>query len=110
MTTALVGFAAILSATAFLTLWFWMARRELLGKQKAVDAAKSQLTASRQRYLRTRDGPEEEAAREILERSQSVYRQTVERYNEHLKKPWNHIPGVLMGFRKKDAQSQGGET
>lgn len=109
MSGAIVGFLAILSTTAFLTLWFWVVRRELAAKQRAVDAAQCQLTASRQHVLRVRDGPEEEAAKQILERSQSVYLQTVRLYNEILKKPWNRIPGFLMGFHKTDMESQGGE-
>lgn len=107
--TAIVSLLAFLSTTAFLTLWFWVVRRELLGKQKAVDAAKTQLIASRRHDLRARDGPEERTARQILERSQSVYDQTVGLYNETLKKPWNGIPGFLMGFRKTEIESQGGK-
>lgn len=109
MPTAIVSLIAILSTCAFLALWFWVVWRELLGKRRAVESAKAQLTASRQQYLRARDGPGEEAARQILERSQSVCGQTVRLYNETLKKPWNRIPGALMGFHKADAQSQGGE-
>ena len=100
--TAIASLLAIFSTSAFLALWFWVVQRELLGKQKAVDAAKAQLAASRQHYMRVRDGPGEEAARQILERSQSIYGQTVRLYNETLKKPWNRIPGVLLGFRGKN--------
>ncbi|MDD2956865.1 MAG: hypothetical protein PHD67_11255 [Oscillospiraceae bacterium] len=110
MPTAIVSLVAILSTTAFLALWFWVVRRELSGKQKTVDAAKAQLAASRQHCMRVRDGPGEEAARQILERSDSIYGQTVRLYNETLKKPWNYIPGLLMGFRaRNDTEREGGE-
>ena len=35
----------------------------------------------------------------ILERSESIYRQAVEHYNQTLRKPWVCLPAALMGFR-----------
>ena len=45
MTTIIAYTVALVSTSAFIALWFWVARRELYAKQKTVDAAKCQLTA-----------------------------------------------------------------
>ena len=99
MTTIIACLVALVSTTAFVTLWFWVVRRELYAKQKAVDAARCQLTASRQQMIRLRDGPEAAQAKEILERSQSIYRQAVTLYHKTLRKPWNAVPAFFLGFR-----------
>lgn len=99
MTTLIACLIALASTTAFVALWFWVVRRELYAKQKMVDAARRQLTASRQQIIRVRDGPEAAQAKEIQERSQSIYRQAVTLYNKALGKPWNAIPALFFGFR-----------
>ena len=35
----------------------------------------------------------------VLERSESIYRQAVDHYNQTLRKPWVYPPAALMGFR-----------
>lgn len=102
MTTTLAYLIAAVATTAFIVLWFWVVRRELYEKKKMVEAAQNQLTASRDAYVRVRDGPEEKAAQEILKRSQSLYNQAVGIYNKTLRKPWNAVPAFLLGYRKKD--------
>lgn len=102
MQTAIPYLIAIISTTAFIVLWFWVVRRELYAKQKMVEAAKCQLTASEEQCVRVRDGPEGEEAQKIRKRSQSVYRQAVGIYNKTLHKPWNAIPAFFLGYRKKD--------
>ncbi|MEG0339211.1 MAG: hypothetical protein RR573_04780 [Oscillospiraceae bacterium] len=99
MTTILACLIAGISTVAFVTLWFRVVRRELYAKQKAEDAAMCQLIASRQSYMRARDGPKDKQAQEILEISEQVHNQSVQLYNEALHKPLNVIPGILMGFR-----------
>ncbi|KXL52163.1 hypothetical protein CLNEO_25120 [Anaerotignum neopropionicum] len=101
MTTVIASFIAIVSTTALIAQWFWLIWRELNTKQKAVNAAKCQLSASRQEYLRLRDGPEEEQARGILERSQSIYKQSVRLYNDTLQKSLHIVPAFFLGFRRK---------
>ena len=91
---------AIISTAAFLVLWFWVVHRELRAKTDTVNSAASQLSACRKNHLQTRDGPEEQDAKSILSRSLDIYRQTVMLYNQTLMKPWNRIPGLLMGFRQ----------
>lgn len=107
LTTMIACLIALLSTVAFVVQWFWVARRELYAKQKTVDAAKRQLTASSQQLIRVRGGLGEEQAREILERSRSVYRQSVMLYNKTLCKPWNIVPALLLGYRKRNEDEKG---
>lgn len=104
MSNAIITFIAVVSTAALITLWFWMIWRELREKEKAVDAARRQLAASRQQCLRARDGPEEAAAWDILSRSQSILAQAEKRYNDALKKPWNALPAWFFGFRKANTE------
>ncbi|RYD04113.1 hypothetical protein N752_16150 [Desulforamulus aquiferis] len=69
------------------------------GKKNMIESARSQLTASRRQLLRVRYTPETEKAQEIMDRSQDIYRQSVELYNDTLQKPWNAIPAFFLGFR-----------
>lgn len=101
----IVGVTAAISTAAFLTLWFWVVHRELTAKKEIVKSARSQLAACRQKHMQARDGLEKVDAQGILTRSRDIYRQSVTLYNQTLHKPWNCIPGILMGFReisKKD--------
>ena len=104
MSNAIPIFIAVFSTAALIVLWFWVVRRELHEKKKAVEAARRQLAASRQHCLRERDGPEETAAWDILRRSQSILAQAEKRYNDALKKPWNALPAWFFGFRKANTE------
>lgn len=100
LTTMIAYVAAAISTTAFLALWFWVVNRELTARKDTVKSAQSQLTACRKKHMQARDGPEEVDAQGILTRSRDIYRQSVMLYNQTLQKPWNRIPGFLMGFRE----------
>lgn len=102
MPNAIITFIAVVSTAALIALWFWVVRCELHEKEKAVEAARCQLAASRQQCLRARDGPEEAAAWDILMRSQSVLAQAEKRYNDALKKPWIAVPAWCLGFRRSN--------
>ncbi len=102
MGNKIIWLIAVVNAAAFVTLWFWVVRRELYEKQKAVKAARCQLAAARQAYLRARDGPEEQDAGEIFIRSQSVYRQAAAFYNRARSRPWNIVPALVLGFNVED--------
>ncbi|MGI6125310.1 MAG: hypothetical protein ACOYIG_14265 [Acetivibrionales bacterium] len=65
-----------------------------------VNSAENQLAACRKNHMLTRDSSGEQAAKSILSRSQDIYHQSVLLYNKTLQKPWNRIPGFLMGFRQ----------
>ncbi len=107
MSTWMAYTIAAVSTTALIALWFWVARRELYAKQSMVEAAERQFTASRNEYNRVKDGPEQAKAQEILKRSQSVYRQAIGIFNSTLRKPWNAIPALFLGFRQKSEDYTG---
>ena len=98
MPTIIPYLIAGVSTTAFLTLWFWVVRRELLAKQNMVQNAEEQLLACRKNYLQSKDGVGEMDAENILIRSQDIYVQSITLHNQTLRKPWNLIPGYIMGF------------
>lgn len=100
MTTMIACVLAGISTTVAVVLWFFVVYRELKTKRNALKSAQYQLNASRHQQIRTRDGPEAQSAHEVLIRSLDIYRQSVALYHETLKKPWNCIPGFLMGFRQ----------
>ncbi|MDF2838304.1 MAG: hypothetical protein K0S60_7 [Evtepia sp.] len=64
-----------------------------------VEGAKAQLAASKKWRLKARDAPEAEKAQAILDRSMNIYLQSMELYRKALHKPFNYLPGLLMGFR-----------
>ena len=90
---------SIISTAAFIALWFWVVHRELRSKYDIVTSARSQLAACRKKHLQTRGGPDEQDAKLIFSRSLNIYHQSVMLYNQTLQKPWNRIPGFLMGFQ-----------
>lgn len=103
MNTWIAYTIAIVSTAAFIALWFGVVKKELHAKENMVAAARHQLIASREVYERERDGPNAEMAKGVLERSQSIYRQAVNIYNETLRKPYNAVPALFFGLRRKNA-------
>ncbi len=108
MTAIIASSIAFSSTAAFIALWFWVVRKELKAKQNMVEGAQVQLAASRMHCLKARDAPEAQKALEILDRSHDIYRQSLELYHMTLRKPWNLVPGFLMGFRRVTDNSKGG--
>ncbi|MEG2660965.1 MAG: hypothetical protein RR978_09670 [Oscillospiraceae bacterium] len=106
MATLVACLVAGVSTAAFIALWFWVVRRELCAKQKPVKAARCQFIASKQAYLRARDGPKEKQAKEIMERSERIYRQSAEFYNALVRKPWNVIPALFLGYQQEKENNQ----
>lgn len=100
MTTFIACVIALVSTLAFLALWFRVVYVKLKAKIDIVNSAKNQLAACRKDYMLKRDGAEGQDAKLILTRSLDIYRQSVKLYNRTLLKPYNYIPGLLMGFRK----------
>lgn len=98
LTTIIACVTAIISTALFLALWFWIVYRELRTKKDTVKSARSQLAACRKKHLEAMDSSEEQDAKSILSRSLDIYNQSVMLYNQTLQKPWNRIPGFLMGF------------
>lgn len=100
MTTFIACVTALVSTLAFLALWFRVVYVKLKAKIDIVNSAENQLDACRKNYMLKRDGTEAQDAKLILTRSLDIYRQSVKLYNQTLLKPYNYIPGFLMGFKK----------
>ena len=86
---------AVASMGAFFALWFWEVRRILEGRKSTVDSAWAQLAACRRKNAEMQCDPE---FMQVLRRSESIYQQAVEHYNDALHRPWISLPGKLMGF------------
>ena len=96
MASSIIALVAVVSTAAFLFLWFRDVRRIMRERKSTVESARSQLSFFRDKAHKARDDPDTAA---ILERSESIYRQAVEHYNQTLRKPWVCLPAALMGFR-----------
>lgn len=86
--------AALVSFSAFLALWFREVRRVLRSLKSIVDSALEQACACR------RSAAADACAAGVLARSESILRQAVDNYNHALARPWNFLPGHLMGFHR----------
>ena len=96
MTFWMIALVAVVSTAACVFLWFRDVRRIMRERKSIVESAESQLAVFRDRTGKARDDADTAA---ILERSESIYRQAVEHYNQTLRKPWVCLPAALMGFR-----------
>lgn len=96
---------SIISTSAFITLWFWVANKELREKRNMVEAAICQLSASKEKYCCAKNGLEKSDAQEIFKRSQNICRQSVVIYNKTLIKPYNIVPALFLGFRKQSEEN-----
>ena len=75
-------------------LWLLRAERLLRKRKQIVDGAAGQLAACRERAAERYD-PQ---CMEVLERSESIYRQAVDNYNALFCKLWVRLPGTLLGY------------
>ena len=96
MLLKLICLIAVISTALCLFLWFRDVRRIMKEQKSTVESARRQLASSRERAAKARGDPNAAA---VLERSESIYRQAVEHYNQTLRKPWVCPPAALMGFR-----------
>lgn len=95
---------AAVSTAAFLVLWMWEVKRLLLTQKSMTDSAAAQLSTCRQRAIQDPCDPE---AAQILQRSESIYRQAVDYYNRALSRPLICLPGRLLGFRPISTEDKG---
>lgn len=100
LTIVFVYLTAAISTAAFLALWFWVVYRELREKKNTMESAAVQLAVCKRQARLARDEREKEDAQGVLDRSLDIYRQSVNLYHQTLKKPWNYLPGCLMGYRE----------
>ena len=97
MASWMIALVAVVSTAAFLFLWFRDVRRIMRERKSTVDSAKAQLNVFREKAHKARDDPDAAA---VLERSESIYRQAVDIYNQTLQNAWNYLPARLMGFHR----------
>ena len=95
---------AAVSTAAVLGLWRWEVMRLLLSQKSLTDSAAAQLATCRQRAIQDPCDPE---AAQILQRSESIYRQAVDHYNRALSRPLICLPGRLLGFRPISTEDKG---
>lgn len=96
MVSWLILLIAVISTTLCLFLWFREVRRIMQERKSTVESAGRQLAVCRERVRKARGDPEAEA---VLERSEKIYRQSVDLYNRTLRRPLTYIPAVLMRYR-----------
>lgn len=91
----LILLIAVISTILSLFLWFRDVRRTMQACKSMVESADGQLAVCREKALKVRDDPETAA---IFARSEKIYRQAVELYNQTIHKPWIVLPAALMGY------------
>ena len=87
--------AAAVSTAICVFLWFRDVRRIMLEQLSTVESAKSQLDSQKLNSDRAAWDPK---AAKVLERSESIYRQSVCLYNAARKRLWTRFPAFVMGF------------
>jgi len=90
-----VELVAIVSTAVCIFLWFREVRRIMTERKNTVESAASQLAVHRGKALKARN---DVVAAAVFARSERIYRQAVDLYNQTLRKPWNYLPARLMGF------------
>ncbi|MBQ2764104.1 MAG: hypothetical protein IJO94_01525 [Firmicutes bacterium] len=96
MLTWLALLLAAAGISMCLFLWFRDVRRIMTERKSTVESAAGQYSSCRQKMAGANNDPE---AKEVLGRSERIYRQAVDLYDGTLKKPWILLPALLMGFR-----------
>jgi len=86
---------AILSTIVCLILWFRDVRRIMRTRGSTVESAARQLAVCRKRLTEAPGDPE---LKEVLARSESIYQQGVDLYNQTLDKLFFRLPGKMLGF------------
>ena len=93
----LLSLLALGSTALCLFLWFREVRRIMRERKSTVDSAGIQLSVYTEKSLGAHGDPEAAA---VLARSERIYHQAVEIYNQTLERPWNYLPAHLMGFHR----------
>lgn len=97
MAPQLISLIAVVSVALCVFLWFRDVRRIMGERKSTVESAAGQLAAWREKARRAPSEPDTAA---VIERSESIYRQAVELYDQALRRPWNYLPARLMGFHR----------
>lgn len=105
MITDLLGWLiAGLCVLVLITLWFSVSYKELSAKRKNLIAIGEQLRTHRLLCMQERGGENDIAAQKILQNKLMVYHKLKEEYNALLKRPFNRIPGYIMGFHSVESE------
>lgn len=107
MPTLIASLIAGICVAGFVSIWFATTFKELSAKRNSLEDLQVQLRLHQGLYAQARDGPNAQAAANMLETSRMLCREAGKSYNRILHKPMNHIPALLMGFRPADEQKQG---
>ncbi len=102
MSAAIAYVIAGISTFAFVALLFFNVYVSLSRKREEVYNAEENVRLLQDCFNEMRNTPDEISARKMLKTGTQIYTQIEERYNQTLRKPMYRIPGVLMGFRKKE--------
>lgn len=92
----LISLAAVVGIALCLFSWFRDVRQIMKERKHTVESAAGQLDVYREKARKTKGDPETAA---LFARSESIYRQAVDIYNQTLKRPLNYLPARLMGFQ-----------
>lgn len=90
------------SAFTLFALWFFYIHQVLSHKRNDVFHAEEQVILLRECFQKMRNGPAEDSAGKMLEKSIQSYIQAERIYNETLLRPAYRIPASLMGFRRAE--------
>ena len=96
MSVWLAWLVADISIAVCLFVWFRDAKRIMRERMNTVESAAVQLDTCRKKSAQAVGDPDAAA---VLARSEDIYRQAVDLYHQHLRKPWIWLPATLMGFR-----------
>lgn len=91
----IIWLIAVASTAICVFVWFRDVWRIMRDRMNTVESSAAQLAVCREKALKERGA---ETA-EILARSEKIYRQAVELYNQTMRKPWVYLPAVLMRFK-----------
>ena len=76
--------------------WFHKVQRIMQERKNSMESAAGQLASCRREVIAARYSVE---LTEVMEHSESVYRQAEADYHKAFYKPWIWLPAILMGFR-----------
>ena len=99
MPTIIACLIAGICASAFVTIWFTTAYRELSVKRGSLTDLREQMCLHERLFSQARDGPDTQPAARMLETSRMLCREAAKSYNGVLHKPMNRVPALLLGFR-----------
>lgn len=80
-------------------LWLVLVQRRLAALRSDMERAGRELTMHRALSKQNQGGPDEAAAREMLDTSRMLYRVSMTAYNLALQKPLMRLPACILGYR-----------